>query len=112
MKFLLGTALTLGATVVAVISDVKSPRTAASSGVTSVADYGAIANDGKDDTAAIRRAIAACAGSPRRTLSFPGGRFQVSSLTFRRDVSVQLPNGTLLEIAEDAVLQINSPFRA
>ncbi len=112
MKFLLGTALALGTTVVAVISDVKSPQTAASSGVTSVADYGAIPNDGQDDTAAIRRALAASAGSPQRTLSFPGGRFHVSSLTLRRDVSVHLPNGTLLEVAENAVLQINSPFRA
>ena len=50
MKFLLGTALALGTTVVAVISDVKSPQTAASSGVTSGADYGAIPTDGQDDT--------------------------------------------------------------
>ena len=118
MKFLFGTVLTLGATVVAVISggdstQTQMPSTAATTlGATNVADYGAIANDGKDDTAAIQRALAACAGSPQKTLSFPGGRFHLANLTFRRDVSVYLPNGTLLELEQDAVLHIHSPFRA
>ncbi|MEE3373460.1 MAG: glycosyl hydrolase family 28-related protein [Planctomycetota bacterium] len=112
MKFLLGTTLTLCATVVAVISDVDSTQPATSPGATNVATYGAIPDDGKDDTAAIQRALAACAGSPQRTLSFPGGRYHLSSLTFRKDVSIQLANGTLLELERGGLLRINGPFRA
>ncbi|MBB74938.1 MAG: hypothetical protein CMJ75_10545, partial [Planctomycetaceae bacterium] len=112
MKFMYGTMLTLGATIVAVISDVDSTQPQTSAGVTNVASYGAIANDGKDDTVAVQRALAACAGSPRRTLYFPGGRFHLSSLTFRKDVSVHLANGTRLELEQGEVLRVNGPFRA
>ena len=118
MKFLLGTTLVLGATLVAVIEESDaiqgsaSNSTPAGPGATNVAAYGAIPNDGKDDTAAIKRALAACAGSNQRTLFFPGGRFQLSSVSFRRDLSVQLPHGTQLEIKNQAVVRFDGPFRA
>ncbi len=45
----------------------------------SVANFGAVANDGKDDTAAVARAIAACVRRPGSALVFPKGRYDFFS---------------------------------
>ena len=69
--------------------------------VTNVLDYGAIPDDGRDDTSAIVAAINACKGSGTKTLYFAGGRFQMSSLHFPAELSVR-----------HATVQFDGPFRA
>ena len=45
----------------------------------SVTDFGAVAGDGKDDTAAVARAIQACVKRPKSALIFPKGRYDFFS---------------------------------
>lgn len=80
--------------------------------VTNVVDYGAIPNDGKDDTAAVTAAINACKGSDTKALYFPGGKFNVSTLAFPSTISVETSNGSLLEIDREATVKFDGPFTA
>ena len=70
-----------------------------------VTDYGAVANDGKDDTSAIRLAISkATTFNVPVTLLFPAGRFKISEILFIRSANFIVhgagmgSNGTVLEI--------------
>ena len=80
--------------------------------VINVADYGALPNDGKDDTAAVTAAINACAGGDTKTLYFPGGTFNVGGMTFPAPVNVVMGAGVLLEIKDGATVTFNGPFTA
>jgi len=80
--------------------------------VTSVVDYGAVPNDSKDDTAAINNAINACAGSDTKTLYFPGGTFNLKSITFPAGINVSIGDGGLLEITGGDIATFNGPFTA
>lgn len=94
-------------------ADVPAPSSpAGSSPVSSVLDYGAIPNDGKDDTAAITRAISACTGSDTKRLYFPGGKFNLSRLTFPPGISVDISNGGSLEIQKEATVKFDGPLTA
>lgn len=42
-----------------------------------VAKYGAVANDGKDDTKALRKAVEYCRTHPGSTLYFPAGVYRL-----------------------------------
>jgi hypothetical protein len=80
--------------------------------VTNVGDFGAVSNDGKDDTKAVNAAIAACKGSGTRTLYFPGGTFNLSDITFPPTISVVIPNGTVLKVLDKAIIRFDGPFSA
>ena len=80
--------------------------------VTHVADFGAVPNDGKDDTKAVNAAIAACKGSQTRMLHFSGGTFDLSHITFPPTISVVIPNGTVLNVTDGAIARFDGPFSA
>ena len=77
-----------------------------------VVDYGAIPNDGKDDTAAVTAAINACVNNDTKTLYFPGGEFNLASITFPPTINVVVANGALLKIAKKSTVLFNGPFTA
>ena len=80
--------------------------------VTYVADFGAIPNDGKDDTKAVQAAIAACKGRNTRTLHFSGGTFHLSNITFPPTLSVVIPNGAVLDVTDGSIARFDGPFSA
>jgi len=80
--------------------------------VTNVVDFGAVPNDGKDDTKAVNAAIAACKGMDTRTLCFSGGTFNLSTITFPPTISVVIPNGALLKASDEAIVRFDGPFSA
>ncbi len=63
-----------------------------------VTAFGAIADDGQPDTAAIQAAIDACAGSGR-TVVVPAGRFDSGGLTLRSNLSLHLAGGARLAMS-------------
>ena len=77
-----------------------------------IIDFGAIPDDEMDDTAAVKAAIHSATTSNTKTLSFSGGKFNLSDLTFPRTLSVVISNGTLLELQNDATIQFEGPFTA
>lgn len=77
-----------------------------------VIDFGATPDDGMDDTAAVNAAIHSATTSKTKTLSFSGGKFNLSNLTFPRALSVVVSNGTLLELQNGATIQFGGPFTA
>jgi len=77
-----------------------------------IIDFGAIPDDEMDDTAAVKAAIHSATTSNTKTLSFSGGKFNLSNLTFPRTLSVVISNGTLLELQNDATIQFEGPFTA
>jgi len=80
--------------------------------VTCVSDYGAVPNDGTDDTAAVNRAIRACEKADTKELFFPGGTFNVSSITFPPSINVVMASGAHLEISNGHTVTFNGPFTA
>jgi hypothetical protein len=80
--------------------------------VVNILDHGAMANDGKDDTAAVTAAIEACQRGDVKTLRIPPGTFSLSSLTFPAQVRVVLSRGALLDVDEDALIHFLGPFEA
>ncbi|MFA5866045.1 MAG: glycosyl hydrolase family 28-related protein [Phycisphaerae bacterium] len=80
--------------------------------VTNVVDCGAVPNDAKDDTAAVNAAINACATSDTKTLYFPGGKFNLATVTFPPALNVVVANGALLDIQKKATVLFNGPFTA
>ncbi len=89
----------------------EKPSQGATTG-TQVADFGAVPNDGKDDTKAVNAAIAACQGSDTRVLYFSGGTFDLSNITFPTTVSVVIPNGAVLKVSGGAIARFDGPFSA
>ncbi len=77
-----------------------------------IIDFGAIPDDEMDDTAAVKAAIHSATTSNTKTLSFSGGKFNLSNLTFPRTLSIVVSNGTLLELQNDATIQFEGPFTA
>ena len=77
-----------------------------------MADFGAIPNDGKDDTKAVQAAIAACKGRNTRTLHFSGGTFHLSNITFPPTLSVVIPNGAVLDVTDGSIARFDGPFSA
>jgi len=111
--------LTVGVAIMALFScpmaETTTPEVLVKGGnipVINVVDYGAVPNDSKDDTAAVTSAINACAGGDTRTLYFPGGKFNLSSITFPVSINVVMANGVLLEIQNGATVTFNGPFTA
>ncbi len=80
--------------------------------VTNVVDYGAVANDSKDDTAAVNAAINSCANGDTKTLYFPGGTFNLAAVNFPATINVVMANGALLETQSGATIIFNGPFTA
>ena len=77
-----------------------------------VIDFGATPDDGMDDTAAVNAAIHSATTSNTKTLSFSGGKFNLSNLTFPQALSVVISNGTLLELQNGTTIQFEGPFTA
>ena len=77
-----------------------------------VVDYGAVPGDAKDDTTAVTAAINACATSDTKTLYFPGGKFNLASVTFPPTINVVVANGAILYTKEKSTVLFNGPFTA
>lgn len=77
-----------------------------------VVDFGAVPNDSQDDTAAITKALNACADGDAKVLLFPGGTFNLSALAFPRKVNVVVQNGARLAIKKESAITFNGPFTA
>jgi len=77
-----------------------------------VADYGAVPNDSKDDTAAVNKAVRACEKADTKELFFPGGTFDLADIVFPPNISVVMVNGALLNVKEGAAVIFNGPFSA
>ena len=80
--------------------------------VVNAADYGAVPDDGKDDTPAVTAAITACCSGAAKTLSFPAGTLQVGTVTIPDTVSTVVFKGTLLAVAPRTTVTIAGPFTA
>lgn len=80
--------------------------------VVNVADFGAIPNDSADDTAGVTRAIEACERGDTKTLSFPAGTYNLSTIEFPDDVHVVMPAGAFLQIDADATVTFDGTFDA
>lgn len=65
-----------------------------------VTDYGAVANDGAADTAAIQAAIDACKGTGGRVV-IPAGLWHTGGLTLGSDMSFDLLGGAVLKLIPD-----------
>lgn len=76
-------------TVDLVDAEVADPAMTAPTGYVNVTAHGAVPNDGGDDTAAIRSAIAAAQSSSTRGVWLPAGRFIVSGLLEVSNVDVR-----------------------
>jgi len=77
-----------------------------------VIDYGVLPDDGTDDTAAVNKAIQACSEGKNKTLLFPSGTINLSSVTFPKDINVVMLCGALLQIGKDAIVRFDGPFSA
>ena len=86
--------------------------TAVRTRVTDAANYGAVAGDGRDDTAGILAAIKACRDSADKTLLIGGGTYHLGSITFPPEIQVEITPGGRLEIRKGAALRFNGPFQA
>jgi polygalacturonase len=61
-----------------------------------VLDYGAVPDGSTNDTAAIARAVAACAAAKGGTLTFPAGRYLTGSIMLESNMTLQLEAGSEL----------------
>jgi hypothetical protein len=75
-------------------------------------DHGVLPDDGMDDTAAINNAIKACSAGKSKTLVFPSGTINLSTVTFPKEINVVMLCGTLLQIDKDATIRFEGPFNA
>jgi len=79
-------------------------------GPTNVINHGAIPDDGKDDSSAVEEAIRACSLSATKTLHFPGGTFDIASVTFPSMIGVELSKGAILKLHDDATVKFEGAF--
>src|SRR5690348_2236386 len=70
---------------------------AESSGVFNVLDYGAKGDGTNDDTAAVQKAIDACAGGGGGEVLLPAGTFLTGALTLDSGIDFHLANGAVLK---------------
>jgi polygalacturonase len=66
-----------------------------------VVDYGAIPDGKTNDTAAIARAVAACAAEKGGTVIFPSGRYLTGSIVLESNITLQLEAGSELLYSPD-----------
>lgn len=81
-------------------------------GPTNVINHGAIPDDGKDDSSAVKEAIRACRLSATKTLHFPGGTFDIASVTFPSMIGVELSKGAVLRLHDNATVKFDGAFVA
>jgi len=72
----------------------------------------AIPDDGKDDTATLKAALAECASGPLKTLCFPAGVLHLGTTTIPPELSIVVNKGTLFEVAAGKTLTVAGPFQA
>ena len=83
------------------LSLLTSPVLATANGIFNVRDYGAVGNGTHLDTAAINRAITACAEVGGGTVLLPPGRYLSGTITLHSHVAFQISGGATLLASEN-----------
>jgi polygalacturonase len=88
-------------TLVVLLFGLCLPLAAAPPALYNVADYGAVADGRTKDTAAIARAVAACAAAGGGTVCFPAGRYLTGAIILESNITLWLEAGSELLYSPD-----------